>query len=101
MRPALEDAKILLSGSNFTFCFLSRYLEILTKSRAACSDRQAKESAVKCLSQGQNNVSSFRTATVSIAFAINQNAFMVGFHVEIVLFDLLLIFYQGILINCS
>ena len=64
-----------LSGSNFIFSFLSRYLEILTKSRVACSDRQAKESAVKCLSQGQNNVSSFRTATVSIAFAINQSVF--------------------------
>ena len=56
------------------FAFLV-VLEILTKCKAACSDRQTKESAVKCLSQRQNNVSSFRTATVSIAFAINQNAF--------------------------
>ena len=62
-------------GLYLIFCFLSRYLEILRKSRTACLDHQAKESAVKCLSQGQNNVSSFRTATVSIAFAINQSAF--------------------------
>ena len=46
-------------GFKFIFCFLSRYLEILTKSRAACSDRQTKESAVKYLSPKQNNVSSF------------------------------------------
>ena len=45
------------------------------KPRAVCKDCQAKDSPVKCLSQGQNNVSSFRTATVSIAFAINQSAF--------------------------
>ena len=49
---------------------------MLTKSRAACSDGQAKESALKCLSQEQNNVSSFRTVTVSIAFTINQSAFI-------------------------
>ena len=65
----------MLSGTNFVFCFLSRYLKILRKARAACSDGQAKENAVKCLSQGQNNVSNFRTATVSIALAINQIAF--------------------------
>ena len=88
LRPASEDAKILLSGSNLTyifcFCFLSRYLEILTKSRAACSYRQAKESAVKCLSQGQNNVSSFRTASVSIAFAIafTQSVTLLTFYNE-------------------
>ena len=40
------------------------------KSKAVCKDCQAKDSAVKCLSQGQNNVSSFQTATVSIAFGI-------------------------------